>query len=200
MDFHFTDLITHAGLWAIFATIFVESGLLIGFFLPGDTLLFAAGLYASLPGGFNIFYLISGSIIAAILGDNLGYYIGQRYGHRVFKREESIFFHKDHLVKAEQFYKKYGPITIVLARFVPVIRAFAPVLAGVGKMNYGTFVTYNILGGILWVASMSLLGFYLGSRIENIDKYVLPIILTAVIASVIAPPLIALAKRMVKNR
>lgn len=200
MDGSFGELITHAGLWAIFATIFVESGLLIGFFLPGDTLLFAAGLYASLPGGFNIFYLICGAIIAAILGDNLGYYLGNRFGPRVFKREESVFFHKDHVKKAEEFYRKYGPATIVLARFVPVIRAFAPVLAGVGKMNYGTFATYNIIGGILWVGSMSLLGYFLGSRIENIDKYVLPIIITAVVASIIAPPFITLAKRLLKSR
>jgi membrane-associated protein len=199
MEIHLQELITGAGLWAIYATVFVESGLLIGFFLPGDTLLFAAGLYASLPGGFNIFYLIVGTIMAAILGDNFGYFLGSKYGARVFKREESFFFHKDHARKAEEFYKKYGPITIVLARFIPVIRAFAPVLAGVGKMNYGTFVAYNIIGGILWVSSMSLLGYYLGSQIPNIDKYVLPIILTAVIGSIIAPPLITLARRMVKN-
>ncbi len=199
MELNLQELITSAGLWAIYATVFVESGLLIGFFLPGDTLLFAAGLYASLPGGFNIFYLIVGTIMAAILGDNFGYFLGSRYGSRVFKREESLFFHKDHARKAEEFYKKYGPITIVLARFIPVIRAFAPVLAGVGKMNYGTFVAYNIIGGILWVSSMSLLGYYLGSQIPNIDKYVLPIILTAVIGSIIAPPLITLARRMVKN-
>lgn len=199
MEFHLQEIITGAGLWAIYATVFVESGLLIGFFLPGDTLLFAAGLYASLPGGFNIFYLIVGTIMAAILGDNFGYFLGNKYGARVFNREESFFFHKDHARKAEEFYKKYGPITIVLARFIPVIRAFAPVLAGVGKMNYGTFATYNIIGGILWVSSMSLLGYFLGSQIPNIDKYVLPIILTAVIGSIIAPPLITLARRMVKN-
>lgn len=201
MDINFQELITSAGLWAIIATIFVESGLLIGFFLPGDTLLVAAGLYASLPGGFNIFYLITGGIIAAILGDNLGYYIGQRFGPRVFKREESLFFHKDHIVKAEEFYKKYGPITIVIARFVPVIRAFAPVLAGVGKMNYGIFAFYNIIGGILWVSSMSLLGFFLGSStyVKQIDHYILPILLTVVVASVILPPLMALARKMIKN-
>ncbi len=201
MDINFQELITSAGLWAIIATIFVESGLLIGFFLPGDTLLVAAGLYASLPGGFNIFYLITGGIIAAILGDNLGYYIGQRFGPRVFKREESLFFHKDHIVKAEEFYKKYGPITIVIARFVPVIRAFAPVLAGVGKMNYGIFAFYNIIGGILWVSSMSLLGFFLGSSpyVKQIDHYILPILLTVVVASVILPPLVALARKMIRN-
>lgn len=199
MELNLSEAIAHAGLWAIFATIFVESGLLIGFFLPGDTLLFAAGLYASLPGGFNIFYLIVGGIIAAILGDNLGYYLGSRYGSKVFSREESFFFHKDHVKKAEEFYKKYGPVTIVLARFVPVIRAFAPVLAGVGKMNYGTFAAYNVIGGILWITSMSLLGYFLGSQIPNIDKYVLPIILIAVVGSIIAPPFLALARKMLKN-
>ncbi len=198
MDINFQEIITHAGLWAIFATLFVESGLLIGFFLPGDTLLFTAGFLAS-QNYFSITYLLIGGVIAAVLGDNLGYYIGRKFGHRVFKREESVFFHKDHIAKAEAFYKKYGPITIVLARFVPIIRTFAPVLAGVGRMNYSTFFAYNIIGGLLWVVGMSLLGYFLGELIPNIDRYVLPVILTAVVLSLLAPPLLSAARRMIKS-
>lgn len=198
MDINFQEIITHAGLWAIFATLFVESGLLVGFFLPGDTLLFTAGFLAS-QNYFSITYLLIGGVIAAILGDNLGYHIGRRFGPRVFKREESMFFHKDHIAKAEAFYKKYGPVTIIAARFIPIIRTFAPVLAGVGKMHYLTFFTYNVIGGLLWVVSMSLLGYFLGELIPNIDRYVLPVILTAVVLSLLAPPLLSVARRMIKN-
>jgi len=198
MGIEFKEIITQAGLWAIFLTIFAESGLLIGFFLPGDTLLFGAGFLAS-QGYFALSYLLIGGVIAAVLGDNLGYYIGQRFGPRVFSREESVFFHKDHVERAKTFYAKYGAVTIILARFVPIVRTFAPVLAGVGKMNYPTFVAYNIIGGVLWIVSMSLLGFFLGASIPNIDRYVLPIILAAVVFSLIVPPLTAAARRMLKS-
>lgn len=178
--------IGHIGIWAI---IFAESGILAGFFLPGDSLLFTAGLLAW-TGHLNIYYLIIGGIIAAITGDSFGYYLGKRFGPRVFSKEDSRIFHKDHIERAKQYFEKYGPITIFLARFTPFIRTFAPVLAGVGNMNYGTFVFYNVFGGIFWVTSMSLLGYYLGAIIPDIDRYVLPIIAGIVILSVV-PAVIA---------
>lgn len=194
LGINFEELIVHAGLWSIFAIIFAESGLLIGFFLPGDTLLFTAGFLAA-SGYFSIWYLIIGGIIAAVVGDNVGYQIGRKFGPRIFSREESFFFHKDHVEKAKSFYAKHGPLTIVLARFVPVVRTFAPVLAGVGHMNYATFFFYNILGGVIWIVSMSLLGYFLGEVIPNIDKYVLPVILSAVVLSIVIPPVAGLLRK-----
>lgn len=199
MDINLGEVITHAGLWAIFATIFAESGLLIGFFLPGDTLLFTAGFLAS-QGYFGIGYLLIGGIIAAVIGDNVGYQIGRRFGPRIFSRDESAFFHKDHVEKAKSFYEKYGPLTVVVARFVPIVRTFAPVLAGVGQMPYGQFFFYNVFGGVVWITGMSLLGYFFGALIPNIDRYVLPIILTVIVVSLLAPPLLGMAKRILKNR
>ncbi|MBI4948040.1 DedA family protein, partial [Candidatus Berkelbacteria bacterium] len=131
LGFDIQEVLIHLGVWTAFAIIFAESGLLIGFFLPGDSLIFTAGLLAS-RGYFSLWLLIIGGSVAAILGDNFGYYFGKRYGHRIFNREESFFFHKDHVIRAEEFFKKHGPITIILARFTPVVRTFAPILAGVG--------------------------------------------------------------------
>lgn len=173
--------IGHVGIWAI---IFAESGILAGFFLPGDSLLFTAGILAS-AGHLNIYYLIIGGIIAAITGDSFGYYLGRKFGPRVFTKDDSKFFKRAHITKANEYFTKYGPITIFLARFMPFIRTFAPVLAGVGRMNYPTFLFYNIFGGIFWVLSMSLFGFFLGSVIPDIDKYVLPIVGGIIIISVI---------------
>ncbi|MEX1051774.1 MAG: VTT domain-containing protein [Patescibacteria group bacterium] len=181
--------IGHIGIWAI---IFAESGILAGFFLPGDSLLFTAGLLAW-TGHLNIYYLIIGGIIAAITGDSFGYYLGRKFGPRVFSKENSRIFHKDHIERAKQYFAKYGPITIFLARFTPFIRTFAPVLAGVGGMNYKTFVFYNIFGGIFWVTSMSLLGYFLGSIIPDIDRYVLPIIGVVILLSLI-PAVIGLVR------
>lgn len=186
--------IGHIGIWAI---IFAESGILAGFFLPGDSLLFTAGLLAW-AGHLNIYYLIIGGVIAAILGDSFGYYLGRRFGTRVFSKENSRIFHKDHIERAKKYFAKYGPITIFLARFTPFIRTFAPVLAGVGGMEYGTFVFYNIFGGIFWVLSMSLLGYFLGSVIPDIDRYVLPIIGTIILLSVI-PAVLSILRRKPKS-
>lgn len=187
--------IGHIGIWAI---IFAESGILAGFFLPGDSLLFTAGLLAS-TGTLNLYWLLIGGTIAAITGDSFGYYLGRKFGPRVFTREDSRFFRKDHVERAKQYFAKYGPITIFLARFMPFIRTFAPVLAGVGRMEYGTFVFYNIFGGIFWVTSMTLLGYFLGKSIPDIDRYVLPIVGTIILLSII-PALIGIIRSSLKKR
>lgn len=173
--------IGHIGIWAI---IFTESGILAGFFLPGDSLLFTAGILAS-AGHLNVYYLLIGGSIAAIAGDSLGYYLGKKFGPKIFTRDNSRLFHKDHIEKAKGYFNKYGPISIFLARFIPFIRTFTPVMAGVGRMEYSTFIFYNVFGGIFWVASMTLFGFFLGSVIPDIDQYVLPIVGAIIVVSLI---------------
>lgn len=180
--FDVPTLIRTAGYLGIFGIVFVESGLLIGFFLPGDSLLFTAGFLAS-QGYLHIGLLVIGSFVAAVAGDSVGYAIGYRFGSQIFARDGSFFFRKEHLVRAENFYATYGGKTVVIARFMPVVRAFVPVLAGVAKMHYRTFLFYNILGGFLWAVGLSLLGFFLGSTIPNIDHYLLPIIAIIIVVS-----------------
>lgn len=177
-----TFLIKTFGLIGVLAIIFAESGLFFGFFLPGDSLIFTAGLFASL-GYFNIYVLVIGSALAAILGDNVGYTFGRKVGPAIFNREDSIFFHKKHVERAAAFYALHGKKTIILARFVPIVRTFAPIIAGVGGMNYRTFLIYNIAGGLLWTVGLSLLGFVLGNLIPDIDKYLLPIVLAIIFLS-----------------
>jgi membrane-associated protein len=164
-------LIEAGGVFLIAAIVFAESGLLIGFFLPGDTLLFGAGLYAS-QGKVGLGWLIFSVILAAIIGDNVGYSIGRRSGHRIFKKKDSLLFKQDHIERAEKFYEDHGGKTIIAARFVPVVRTFAPVVAGVGKMDRKKFFAYNVVGGILWGAGMSLLGYFVGGRIPKLDQYI----------------------------
>lgn len=178
------SLIKTAGYFGIFAMVFLESGLLIGFFFPGDSLLFTAGFLAS-QGYLDIGILILGCFIFAVLGDSIGYYIGAKLGPRIFSKDDSIFFQKKHLERAQKFYDKHGGKTIILARFIPVIRAFAPVVAGAGKMNYKRFVTFNLVGAVLWAIGVTYAGYYLGSMIPNVDKYLLPIVGLIVIASIL---------------
>jgi membrane-associated protein len=173
-----------AGYIGLFAVIFAESGLFIGFFLPGDSLLFTAGFLAS-QGYLNIFALVVVSFVGAIVGDSVGYAFGYRVGPKIFKRENSFLFHKDHLTRAERFYEEYGSKTIVIARFIPIVRTFAPIVAGVGKMKYSTFISYNIIGGVLWGIGVPLTGYFLGSAIPNIDRYLIPIIFGIIILSVL---------------
>jgi len=153
------------GLVVLASIIFAESGLLIGFFLPGDSLLFFAGFLSSDASG-NVLpalpWVALAAALAATLGDQVGYMIGHRFGPTVFDRPKSRFFNPEYVVKAEVFFEKYGPKTIVLARFVPIVRTFVPTVAGAGKMHYRTFLTYNILGGLLWGAGITTLGFFLG--------------------------------------
>lgn len=183
-----TALLPIIGYTGITAIVFAESGLLIGFFLPGDSLLFTAGFLAS-QGIFHIVPLILLSITAAIAGDSVGYAFGHRVGRKIFKREDSLLFHKDNLLRAEAFYEKHGGKAIILARFMPVIRTFAPILAGVGTMKYSKFLAYNIVGGVLWAVGLPLLGYFLGNAIPDVDKYLLPIIVFIILLS-IAPSII----------
>ncbi len=182
------SIVQAAGYTGLTAIIFAESGLLIGFFLPGDSVLFAAGFLAS-QGVLNIYILLPLLFLAAVIGDNVGYTFGFRLGPKIFKREDSLFFQKENLVKAQAFFERHGGKTIIIARFIPVVRTFAPILAGVGKMKYKTFLIYNLVGAVLWAVGLLLLGFFLGSWIPGIDRYLLPIILLIVIVSV-APNII----------
>lgn len=180
LDPHF--LINTFGLIGVIAIVFAESGLFFGFFLPGDSLLFTAGLLAS-QGFLNPFILFIGVIIAAILGDNVGYAFGRKIGPTIFTKEDSFFFNKKYVSQAHAFYEKHGNKTIILARFVPIVRTFAPIVAGVGNMDYKKFFSYNCIGGILWSVSLLGLGFVLGKTVPGIDKYLLPIILFIIVVS-----------------
>ena len=188
------EVIRAIGVLGIAAIVFAESGLLIGFFLPGDTLLFTAGFLAH-DGiiGVNIHLMVLILFIAAVAGDNVGYWFGKKVGPRIFKKEDSILFHKENLQRAEKFYEKYGPITLVIARFTPVVRTFAPIVAGVGNMNYKRFMFYNLAGGLLWTASITYLGYYGGAFLEangiDVEALVVPVILFAVLVSLASPVL-----------
>lgn len=192
MFHNLSEFIVSVGYLGIFGIIFAESGLLFGFFFPGDSLLITAGLLAS-RGVFDIKILLVLITVAAILGDSAGYWFGKKTGKRIFKKEDSILFHKDHILKAKAFYEKHGGKTIILARFFPLIRTFAPIVAGVAEMSYKNFVTYNVVGGILWACGFTLLGFFLGNVIPDIDKYLL-LILAIVIGISVAPTAIHLWK------
>ena len=184
-------LVQAAGYVGLTAIIFTETGLLIGFFLPGDSLLVTAGLLASQPEfGLNVYVMGVLLSIAAVVGDTVGYHIGKASGPRIFTREESLFFSRKHLVRAQQFYEKHGGKTIVLARFMPIIRTFAPVVAGVGMMNYRTFLSHNIFGGVLWVWSMLLIGYWLGKIVPGIEDHIEKIIILVIFLSIL-PGIIA---------
>lgn len=189
-----SELIITAGYVGIFAVIFAESGLLIGFFLPGDSLLFTAGFLAS-QGYFSLPLLCVLCAVGAIAGDSVGYAFGRRVGRRLFMREDSRLFKKRHLERAEAFYEKHGAKTIVLARFMPVVRTFAPIVAGISLMNYRRFVTYNIVGGLLWGVGVTVAGYMLGSTIPDVDKYLLPIIVVIVVVSVLPSAIHLLRER-----
>lgn len=172
--------------------VFAESGLLVGILLPGDSLLFAAGLIAS-NGFFSIYPLIITVVSAAIIGDSVGYWFGMQAGNRLFAREDSRFFKKEYVERTERFYQKYGGRAVILARFLPIVRTLAPMLAGISSMKYRTFLAYNVLGGLLWGAGMVLLGFSVGSVIPDSEKYILPLTLVIVVLSFL-PIVINLAR------
>lgn len=171
------------GLIGVAAIVFAESGLFFGFFLPGDSLLFTAGFLAS-QGFFNIWVLSLLCTVMAIAGDSVGYAFGHRVGPALFRREDSRFFKKKHLERAHAFYEQHGGKAIVLARFMPFVRTFAPIVAGMAEMTYPRFLTYNVVGGILWGMGVTWAGYFLGSLIPDVDKYLLPIIAAIVVASV----------------
>ena len=178
------QLIQWGGYLLLVGIVFTETGLLVGFFLPGDSLLITAGLLAGM-GSLNIWWLNGLVIAAAILGDSTGYAIGRRLGPRIFTRPKSMLFNPKHVQRTQRFYEKYGAKTIVIARFVPIIRTFAPVLAGVGSMRYRRFLTYNVVGGIGWVVSMTLAGYLLGQTVPNISKHIHELVIVIIVLSVI---------------
>jgi membrane-associated protein len=175
-------VIQSGGLLAIGVIIFSETGLLVGMFLPGDTLLFNAGLIAA-TGRLNIVALLITLLVGAVAGNTVGYEIGKKTGHLIFKKEDGIFFRKEYILKANEFYVKHGGKTVILSRFIPIVRTFAPLIAGVGKMDRKIFFAYNIIGALLWTMSVTLLGFWLGNRIPNVSHYVAPIFLLAIFAT-----------------
>jgi membrane-associated protein len=174
-------IIRWGGLFMIVAIVFAETGLLVGFFLPGDSLLFTAGFLAA-AGHLNIALMLVFVTAAAVAGDQVGYLIGYKTGPRIFQREDSRFFKREHLMRTQAFYEKHGGKTIILARFVPIVRTFAPVVAGVAMMEYRRFVTYNVVGGIAWVWSMGLGGYLLGNIIPR--QYLEPAVLVIVVLSI----------------
>ena len=178
------ELIRWGGYAALVAIVFTETGLLVGFFLPGDSLLITAGIVAA-AGGLNNWILDALLIPAAIIGDSTGYAIGYRAGPRLFRRESSRWFAREHLVRTHEFYERHGGKTIVLARFIPILRTFAPVVAGVGRMTYWRFLAYNVFGGIGWIVSMSWAGYLLGQTVPDIDRHLHVVIAIVVLLSVV---------------
>ena len=179
---HPAALVKDFGLTGIFLVIFLESGIPFGFFLPGDSLLFTAGLLAS-QGHLNIVELMVVSVAGAILGNNAGYFTGKRYGRSLFKNPKSVWFSPKRLEDAHHFFIKEGPQSLVLARFIPAGRTFVPIAAGAAKMNYPRFLMFNAIGGILWGVGLPMLGYTLGKRVPNIDKYLLPVIALIIVVS-----------------
>jgi len=177
-----TAIIQSGGLLALGLIVFAESGLMVGFFLPGDTLLISAGILAS-QGQLSIAVVIVIVALAAIVGDNTGYTLGQTMGRRLFRKKDGIIFRQEYVTKAEKFYEKHGSKTMLIAHFIPVVRSFAPLVAGVGKMPRSQFVVYDAIGDIAWASLTTLLGYWLGSRVPNLDHYILPIFLAVMVLS-----------------
>ena len=184
--FNASKIVQTFGYAGLTALVFVETRLLIGFFLPGDSVLVTAGLLAS-NGAMNINIYLLGALltVAAIVGDTVGYHIGKASGPKLFTREDSLLFNKKHLVKAHEFYERHGGKTVVIARFMPIVRTFAPVVAGMGGMSYARFVTYNVLGAFLWVWSMLFTGYFLGRYVPGIDKHIDLVIVVVIFLSIL---------------
>jgi len=192
------ELIRVGGLLGMFVIVFAETGLLIGFFLPGDSLLVTAGLFAA-AGHFDILWLNVALMVAAIAGDATGYWIGRRAGTAIYSRPDSFLFRRKHLVAAHEFYERHGGKTIVIARFMPIIRTFAPVVAGAAEMTYRRFAGYNVFGGIGWVASMTLAGYFLGRTVPDIDKN-LHLVVAVVIFLSLLPALIGYLRSRFRSK
>jgi membrane-associated protein len=190
------NLVRIGGLTAMTAIVFAETGLMIGFFLPGDSLLVTAGVFAA-TGQLNIWTLNALLIVAAIAGDTVGYWFGRRVGPALFKRPKSLLFNPDHLRRAHDFYEKHGGKTIIIARFIPIIRTFAPIVAGMGEMNYRRFLSFNVFGGLLWVVLMTGIGYFLG-QIPGVREHIEIVIIIVVFLSIL-PGIIAFARERLKK-
>jgi membrane-associated protein len=182
LQFDAVAMLQAGGYLGIATLVFMESGVLIGIFFPGDSLLFAAGLLSA-AGLFSFFPLVIIVVLAAILGDSVGYWFGARVGPSLFSRPESTFFKRAYLTRTELFYQKYGTRAIILARFVPIVRTLAPILAGAGSMRYATFLKANIFGGVVWGVGVTSLGYFLGTLIPESETYILPLSLLIIIIS-----------------
>lgn len=191
-------LVRTGGLLVLAIIVFTETGLLLGFFLPGDSLLVTAGIFAA-RGDLDLVTLNTSLSLAAIAGDTVGYGIGARTGPKIFNREDSLFFNRKHLISAKEFYDRHGGFTIIVARFMPIIRTFAPVVAGVGAMRYRKFVAYNIFGGIFWVMTTTLAGYFLGSMVPNIQERIHVVIAIVIVLSLL-PAIIKFASEKWRAR
>ena len=190
-------LVRSGGLLALIVIVFVETGLLVGFFLPGDSLLVTAGIFAA-HGHLDMVTLNVALSLAAIAGDSVGYAIGVRAGPKLFNRRNSLLFNRKHLLSAKEFYDKHGAFTIFVARFMPIIRTFAPVVAGIGAMQYRRFIAYNVFGGIFWVLTTTLAGYFLGTMIPNIQEKIHVVIAIVIVVSLL-PAIIKFASEKLKS-
>jgi membrane-associated protein len=196
--FDVTHLIQAGGLVLIAAVIFAESGMFVGFFFPGDTLLLSAGIFAG-QGKLSLAAIMVVVSLAAILGDNTGYHIGKRYGRKLFRKPDGLVFRQEYVQQAEAFYEKYGSKTMLLAHFVPVVRTFAPAVAGVAHMNYKQFVIFDAIGDTAWAIILTLIGYWFGTKIPNVDHYIL-LAVAAVMLITLGPTLYHLVKALYQKR
>jgi membrane-associated protein len=190
--YNIPELIRIGGLYGMILVIFSETGLMVGFFLPGDSLLVTAGLFAA-KGDLNIATLIPSLIVAAICGNTTGYFIGNRAGKALYSRPNSLLFRREHLIRTHAFYERHGGKTIILAQFMPIVRTFAPVVAGAAEMGYRRFIMFNVVGAIIWIGSMTLTGYYLGRLVPNIESRI-HIVIAIVIFISLLPAIIAWLK------
>ncbi|MEI6304459.1 MAG: DedA family protein [Candidatus Taylorbacteria bacterium] len=190
-------LISTLGVIGVIAIIYLETGAFFGFFFPGDSLLVTAGYLAS-QGHLPIIILLIFTFIAAVLGDSTGYAFGKKVGPAIFNKEDSLFFNKKYIIRAQEFYEKHGGKTIIIARFIPAIRTFAPIVAGIGNMKYKTFFTYNLIGGFIWTWGMLLIGYVFGSVVPNPDRYIIPLVLVIIIISA-APAVYKVVQEYLKS-
>jgi membrane-associated protein len=196
--FNVSDIIQSGGLLLIAIIIFAESGMFIGFFFPGDTLLLSAGVFAA-QGKLSLASVIIVVAIAAILGDNIGYHLGKRYGRRLFRKPDGVIFRQEYVQRAEKFYERFGSRTMLIAHFVPVVRTFVPPVAGVAKMDYPKYVLFDAIGDTAWAVSVTLIGYWFGTKIPNIDHYIL-LAVAAVMLITLGPTLYHVGKAVYQNK
>lgn len=196
--FDVDQIIQAGGLILIAAIIFAESGMFVGFFLPGDTLLLAAGVFAA-QGKISVISVIAVVTVAAIAGDNVGYHIGKRYGRKLFSKPDGVVFRQEYVGQAEKFYERWGSKTMLLAHFVPIVRTFAPPVAGVAHMNYKQFVIFDAIGILAWAITVTMVGYWFGSKIPNIDNYIM-LAVGAVVVITLGPTIYHLIKALIEKR